>query len=271
MYLFFRGLIHMIDKNLIETASRVNLADYLISRGEELKKAGNGYILKQHDSLRFFKNTFNWYSRGLKGNSINFLCMYYGMTFPEAVNELCRFANVTPAVNQDFKRVIAYLCKKRGLDYELVTALIKNKLLYQDAKGNCNFVIRDWDEQPIGQEIVGTGDTSYKQITIHAGYGFHIYCGEPAYALFFESAIDLLSFYQLYHEKLTHHVLISMGGLKSSVVDTVLSLGGINICFCVDNDKAGDDFIKRYGSFNNFRTKFVKDWNELLLNTKKLR
>lgn len=259
----------MIDKNLIEIASRVNLVDYLMSRGEQLKKAGQGYTLKQHDSLRFYKNTFHWYSKCLQGNSIAFLCLYYKMTFPEAVNELCRFVNVTPAVNQDCKRVIAYLCKKRGLDYSLVTALINDNLLYQDTRGNCNFVIRDWCRHPIGQEIVGTGDKRYKQITTHSGYGFYILLGEPTDVLFFESAIDLLSCYQLYHKKFTHHVLISMGGLNPSVVDSVLSLGSdCRIWICVDNDKAGDDFIKRFGNARTFRPKGAKDWNELLLNIK---
>ena len=262
----------MIDKNLIETASCVNLADYLMSRGERLKKVGQGYTMMQHDSLRFYKNTFNWYSKCLQGNSISFLCLYYKMTFPEAVNELCRFSNITPAVSNDSRRVIAYLCKKRGLDYALVTTLIKNNYLYQDTRGNCNFVIRDWDEHPIGQEIVGTGDTRYKQITTHSGYGFHILRGEPTDVLFFESAIDLLSCYQLYHEKFTHHALISMGGLNSSVVDEVLShVADFRIWLCVDNDKAGDDFIIRFSSLRTFRAKCAKDWNEFLLNTKKLR
>ncbi|MDE6501503.1 MAG: DUF3991 and toprim domain-containing protein [Ruminococcus sp.] len=259
----------MIDKNLIEIASRVNLADYLIARGEHLKKVGQGYVMIEHDSLRFYENTFNWYSKGQKGNTINFLCLYYDITFSQAVNELCRFSNVTTTTSQDSKRVIAYLCKKRGLDYNLVTALIKNKYLYQDSRGNCNFVIRDWDKYPIGHEIVGTGDTRYKQITSHSGYGFYIMIGKPTDVLFFESTIDLLSCYQLYHEKFTHHVLVSMGGLNPSVIYNVLSLSDdFKIWLCVDNDKAGDNFIKRIQSAfiqsKVFRPKDFKDWNDCL-------
>lgn len=228
----------------------------------------------------FFGNTFNWYSRGEKGNSIVFLRLYYGMTFSDAVNELCRFSHISPAVSApehtafycpfdnktaDERRVLAYLCKKRGLKSDLIISLIKNGLLYQDSRGNCNFVIRDWDEQPIGIEIVGTGSTRYKQITVHSGYGFHIICGEPADVLFFESAIDLLSCYQMYKEKFTHHALISMGGLNPSIIHEVLSLSdNLRVWLCVDNDKAGDDFIKRFSSFKTFRAKGTKDWNDLL-------
>lgn len=271
----------MFNKEIIDTASHVNLADYLMSHGEDLKKSGQGYTLKQHDSLRFYKNTFHWYSKNLRGNSINFLRLYYGMTFTDAVNELLRFANVSPVENSTFqdrgydeRRVIAYLCKKRGIRNDIVIHLIKRGLLFQDEKGNCNFVIRDWDEQPIGSEIVGTGNTRYKQITTHAGFGFHIICGNPDDVLFFESAIDLLSCYQLYQKDFTHHALVSMGGLNSSLINDFLSLGavGTRIWLCVDNDKAGDDFINHVKQlsvpFKVFRTKNVKDWNEFLLKIK---
>lgn len=275
----------MIDKKMIAIASHVNLAEYLISRGEDLKKCGQGYTLKQHDSLRFYGNTFHWYSKSEKGDSIKFLCMYYHMTFYSAVKELLRFSNVSPAISApeeskfsfpfndkscDERRVLAYLCKKRSLKSEIIFSLIKQGLLYQDTRGNCNFVIRDWDEQPIGIEIVGTGDTRYKQITTHSGYGFHIICGQPDSILFFESAIDLLSFYQIYHNSITHHALVSMGGLNSSVLNGVLSLSpDLNIWLCVDNDEAEDDFIIQVKQlsipFKVFRTKSFKDWNELLM------
>lgn len=275
----------MIDKKMISIASHVNLAEYLISRGENLKKCGQGYTLKQHDSLRFYGNTFHWYSKSEKGDSIKFLCLYYHMAFYSAVKELLRFSNVSPAISApqeskfsfsfndkscDERRVLAYLCKKRCIRSDIVISLIKNGLLHQDSRGNCCFLIRDWDGQPIGFEIVGTGDTRYKQITSHSGYGFHILCGQPDSVLFFESAIDLLSFYQIYQNKLTHHALVSMGGLNSSLLSEVFSLSNdLKIWLCVDNDEPGDDFIIQVRQhsipFEVFRPKVVKDWNDLLM------
>ncbi|MBQ5564042.1 MAG: DUF3991 domain-containing protein, partial [Clostridia bacterium] len=49
-----------------------------------------------------------------------------------------------------------FQCKRRGLENRLIFALIKQGKLWQDTNGNCNFVITDWNEQPIGAEIVGT-------------------------------------------------------------------------------------------------------------------
>lgn len=255
----------MIDQYSIGTASRVDLAAYLISRGECLKKAGHGFVMANHDSLRFYKNTFHWYSRGIKGNSINFLCLYYRMTFPEAVGELNRYCGFSSIGFQDVNRVIAYLCKKRRLDYQLVNSLIRRGMIYQDEKGNCNFVVTDWNGHTIGAEIVGTGNTRYKQITFQGSHGFHFTVGEPTDVLFFESAIDLLSCYQMFRKKFTHHAFISMGGLKPSVVDTVLSFGDNLIPWlCVDNDKGGNDFINHFSTLNVFRPKGFKDWNDAL-------
>ena len=273
----------MIDQELIRQARQTNLVAYLMERGEVLKRVGANFVHKEHDSLYVKDNMFIWYSQQKQGNSIDFLMLYYGMTFEEAVKELT--GTVLPTIQQpkstykppqatqrasNEKRVIAYLCKRRGLENRLVFSLITQGKLYQDTKGNCNFVICDWNEQPIGTEIVGTGDTRYKQITIHSGYGFHLICGEPTEALYFESAIDLLSCYQMFKDKFTHHILISMGGLNNSIIfELQRQMPNLNHWLCVDNDNAGTNFVNdmhKHIKLHTFRPpqKF-KDWNEWLL------
>lgn len=272
----------MINQELIRQARQANLVAYLMNRGEALKRVGANFVHKEHDSLYVKDNMFIWYSQQKQGNSIDFLMLYYGMTFEEAVKELT--GTVLPTIQQpkstykppqatqrasNEKRVIAYLCKRRGLENRLVFSLITQGKLYQDTKGNCNFIICDWQEQPIGAEIVGTGDTRYKQITIHSGYGFHLICGEPTEALYFESAIDLLSCYQMFQEKFTHHILVSMGGLNNSVVfELQRQMPNLNHWLCVDNDNAGINFIndiQKHIKTHTFRPpKKFKDWNEWL-------
>lgn len=275
----------MIDQELVQKARQTNLVAYLMNRGEPLKPVGSNYIHREHDSLYIKDNMFVWYSQDKKGNSIDFLILYYGMTFKQAIEALT--GTQLPAVPEppqkrtqsrqratDEKRVIAYLCKRRGLKNSLIFALIKQDKLWQDTNGNCNFEITDWNEQPIGAEIVGTGDTRFKIVTEHSGYGFHLVLGEPTEALYFESAIDLLSCYQIYQERLTHHILVSMGGLNSSVIyELKKRKPNINIWLCIDNDKAGEKFIadiKQQLDVHTFRppTKH-KDWNEYLLNLPK--
>lgn len=272
----------MISQDLIRQARQTSLVAYLMSREEQLKRVGANYVFKEHDSLYIKDNMFVWYSQQKQGNSIDFLMLYYGMKFDVAVSELTR--TTLPTISQEEqkppqpsskadneKRVLAYLCKTRGLENRLIFALIKQEKLYQDNKGNCNFVICDWQEKPIGTEIVGTGDTRYKQITIHSGYGFHQTYGIPTEALYFESAIDLLSCYQMFQNKLTHHILVSMGGLNSSIIHELrATMPYLNHWLCVDNDIAGSNFIKEIRQnikdTHTFRPpKNFKDWNEWLL------
>lgn len=274
----------MIEQELIKQARQTNLVAYLLNRGEPLKRIGKNYTHKNHDSLFIKDNMFIWYSQQKQGNSIDFLMLYYGMKFNEAVKELT--GTILPKIQQsgmvyktpqatqrasNEKRVIAYLCKKRGLKNSLIFALIKQGKLYQDTKGNCNFIICDWNKQPIGAEIVGTTDIRYKQITIHSGYGFHIIIGQPKKALYFESAIDLLSCYQMFQHKFTEHILVSLGGLNNSVIMELQDNNPtLEHWLCVDNDQAGNNFITEIRQHINdihiFRPpKNFKDWNEWLL------
>ena len=162
------------------------------------------------------------------------------------------------------------LCESR-----IIFSLIKQGKLYQDTNGNCNFVITDWSEKPIGEEIVGTGDTRYKLISTHSGYGFHITYGDPSDILYFESAIDLLSCYQIHQDKFTHHLFVSMGGLNSSVIHELYRLKpNLKHWLCVDNDTAGMNFIaemnKEIRGLHTFQPpKTYKDWNEYLCETGK--
>lgn len=274
-----------VKQDLIRQARQTSLVAYLMSRGEPLKRIGKNYVHKEHDSLYIKDNMFVWYSRDRKGNSIDFLMLFYGMTFRQAVEELTGTSlsvlsepqQERPQFRQktgNERRVIAYLCKRRGIESRIVFNLIAQGKLYQDSNGNCNFVIADWNEQTIGAEIVGTGDIRYKQITVHSGYGFHLTYGEPTEALYFESAIDLLSCYQIFKDKFTHHILISLGGLNSSIIfELQRQRPSLNHWLCIDNDTAGTNFInemtKQIRFLHIFRPpKQYKDWNEYLMSKK---
>lgn len=132
----------MINKDTIRQARQTDLVAYLINRGEPLKRVGANYVHREHDSLYIKANMFVWYSQGKKGNSIDFLMIYYGMTFKQAVEALTGAELPTPNYTPqertaspqratDEKRVIAYLCKRRGLENRLIFALIKQGKLWQ--------------------------------------------------------------------------------------------------------------------------------------------
>ena len=135
----------MINQSLIIQARQSNLATYLLNKGEPLKRVGKNYTHKQHDSLYIKDNMFVWYSQDKKGNSVDFLMIYYGMTFKQAVEALTGAELPTPNYTPqertaspqratDEKRVIAYLCKRRGLENRLIFALIKQGKLWQECQ-----------------------------------------------------------------------------------------------------------------------------------------
>jgi hypothetical protein len=295
----------MDKKDTIKKARQANLADYLLSRNEPLTKSGHRYRHKDHESLVFTQNAYYWNSRQEHGNAIDYLTKHLNMTFKEAVEEL---TSTIPYVDQDqsrprpsvptrtdlsiksdCKRAIAYLNKTRNIDYSVINSLLKSKHLYQEANTN-NIVFPIYNEcgEYVGAEIQGTlSKKRFKGVAAGSkhGYGFNVrYSADNTfdYALFFESAVDLLSFIDLKtnHEKKTldHCILISMCGLKSAVIKNTLTAyrprkEKIQTVICIDNDTAAANFIEdlaaqRIDHLDRRPNQLYKDYNEQLVSVK---
>lgn len=273
-----------LSPSMIDKAAHANLIAYCQSHGIELKREGKEFIIKDNDSIYISINQpWLWYrhSTGEGGKAVDFAMKYLGMPFRDAVFEMLGklpdvdiepSSNVAykPDYHTDQKRVIAYLCKRRRLDYSIVTSLIRENKLRQDTHGNCSFIIRDRSGKEIAAELHGTGDTRFKgQATEQQGYGFEIAVGAVVeWVVYTESAIDLVSLYQLYKGRLNNTLLVSMGGLKAAVVENYRSLyPNAKHCLAVDNDERGNKFAAE--SYPNFVRKIpvepFKDWNAQLL------
>ena len=269
-------------------ARQADLAAYLIARGEQLKPSGAGrYRHAQHDSLVFTGNAYYWNTRKEHGNAIDFLQRFYEMSFREAVAELTngaatgvalppaeqkRFNFADIELAPDMERVLLYLNKTRGLSVELIAELIRRRQLFQEAQTN-NVLFPIYNGGAIvGAEVVGTmPEKRFKGIKNGSKYGcgYNLsFGGKTAYALFFESAIDLLSFVDLAHMRgkdLAGCRLISMMGLKQNIIDhTMQELEGAQPFLCVDNDEAGQNFVKAVGLPARLPAPGFKDWNDWL-------
>lgn len=288
-----------ISNDLVRLAAQISITEILHQNGEKIKKVGNYFTLIDHDSLRIKNNLFYWNSINMGGNTVQFVMYYYQLTFIDAVNYIlerntsiksCSPYKKTEKQMREYKitnfeesqtvnRAIAYLCNTRKISYSIVKELILKKLIYQDGNGNVVFKILNENNDFVGGEVRGTCTYKpYKGILAGSNqcYGFNIVCGFPRKAMFFESAIDLISFYELFRHKLNSHVLISLSGLKETILHESLSRYDIeygNTYLCVDNDDAGNHFIERIKQMNGkikvYRPfKKEKDWNELLINLK---
>ncbi len=300
----------------LRTARNTNLVDFLSRQGEELKKVGQSeYTMKAHDSMRINGNKFYWNSRDFGGNAIDFCIKYYGMSFQDSVNRLLAYngynlyedLQVQPVPkpreqpkkeNKEEKkpeepekplpnpldtktnRIYAYLTKTRGISPNVVGELIFDGLIAQDIRGNAVFKIFDSEGNLSGAEINGTlSDSRFKELTEKKGNTFVINPTgkKPERAIFFESAIDAISYYDLHRNETA--LLVSMAGLKHQAVLNVMNRYGIKAENCLissDNDEKGIEFQKKMkdeyninaypitadGRFNLYEN--IKDWNDLL-------
>lgn len=292
-----------ITDEQIDRANTVNLPQFLMANGFDLKKVGREYVWKEHDSLRIKDNSpgerGKWFrfSTDEGGDNINFVQQYMGKSFVEAVELLNGESYVRDYVpshsydhkpkdsekvdivineNDDCKRVFGYLCGTRGLDYDMISELVKSGKIAQEQKtGNVVFKIFDENNKLVGVEKVGTStEHKFKSIATGSasGYGFEVCKGNGENALFFESSIDMLSYLQMYGSQLENHRLVAMMGVKPSIVLDTMERYGIlseNVFLCSDNDKAGNEFAERLiESFPQMKRVFpdsrYKDWNDML-------
>lgn len=286
-----------------EKANLVNLPKFLMSHGFDLKKVGREYVWKDHDSLHIKDNgpgeRGQWFRfrENKGGDNIGFLREYMDMSFIDAVEALtgehidrtytpsrtyeskpvqqtARELSLAEADNS--RRVFAYLCKTRGLDYDMLSALVKKGTISQEEKtGNVLFKYFGTDGKVIGAEKVGTStEHKFKGIATSSagGHGFEVVRGTGEKAFFFESAIDMLSYLQMHDQELDNCRLVSMMGVKPSIVlDTMLrhNIAAENVFLCSDNDTAGNEFAQRlqeqYPDMKRIITPDTyKDWNDML-------
>ena len=286
-----------------ERAAYVNLPQFLIAHGFDLKKVGREYVWKDHDSLHIKDNgpgeRGQWFRfrENKGGDNIGFLREYMDMSFIDAVEALtgehidrtytpsrtyeskpvqqtARELSLAEADNS--RRVFAYLCKTRGLDYDMLSALVKKGTISQEEKtGNVLFKYFGTDGKVIGAEKVGTSTVhKFKGIATGSagGHGFEVVRGTGEKAFFFESAIDMLSYLQMHDQELDNCRLVSMMGVKPNIVlDTMLrhNISPENVFLCSDNDTAGNDFAQRlqeqYPDMKRVITPDTyKDWNDML-------
>ncbi|WP_181977010.1 MULTISPECIES: toprim domain-containing protein [Ruminococcus] len=180
---------------------------------------------------------------------------------------------ITLHESTDLSRTMHYLHNGRGLSIASLEKLTAEGRLSQEGKtGNAVFKIFDENGLLVGAEKVGTSNVRFKSFDKGAadGYGFEIVSGKPANTYFFESAIDAVSFADLYPERRDYR-LVSMAGVKPSVVTETMQRYAIspeNIYLCTDNDKTGNEFaeklIARYPAMKRVTPNGAKDWNDIL-------
>lgn len=289
------GYVYFTDEQK-QRANAVDLEDFLTRQGEKLLRSGREKRLDSDHSITVRGN--KWYDHASEkgGLAIDFVQMFYGSSFPDAVTMLLNGEQgqayrpseqrrpepqvpfALPEANRNMRRVFAYLTKTRCLDQNVVSVFARAKLIYEDAQFH-NAVFVGVDANGIARHAHKRG--TYTQGEPFKGnvdgcdprYSFH-FTGQSDTVYAFEAPIDLLSFISIYQRDWQQHSYVSLCGVAEHALLQLLAdnpqITRIGLCF--DNDKAGIQAIERikgilmergYGNGNVFPfLSQLKDWNK---------
>lgn len=231
------------SRDILDVANELNM---------ELFREGRDYRWKEHDSLVITpdKNVWNWFSRHQGGDVISLVEVMKEVDFNQAINFLNdgRFKErtVMERVQEPFSYYLApyeqpfeaardYLQNQRGLSAETIDFFLEKGVLAQanaKVKGSIEPVIVfksfDFSGEILGATLQGIEENREKWT--ERGYakkimpnsdgltGLHVDIGQPNRLIFAESAIDLMSYYELHKDSLQDVRLVSMDGLKEGVI-----------------------------------------------------
>ena len=230
----------------IKAVKQKAILDVAESLGYSFRRlSGHIYEHPDHDSFRIFAdtNTFKWFSRDIQGDVIDFVQLVAGVTFKEAVSYLetgdFEQAKLIEDTYQPFQYYLreepfqqarTYLNEVRCLSDQIINTFGRQGLLAQATyQTESVLVFKSYDHNGVLQAASLQGlvkneekhDRGYLKKIMkgshgHVGISFDI--GNPKRLIFCESVIDMMSYYQLHQKQLSDVHLISMEGLKLSVI-----------------------------------------------------
>ena len=275
-------------------ANAVDLEDFLLRRGERLIPSGHDKRLASDHSVTIRGS--EWYDHEIRqgGRAIDFVRMYDGCSFQEAVTKLLNGEQgqafrpakerkseppkpfALPPVHHSMRRVYAYLMKQRHIDRDIITHFERAGTLYEDAEyHNAVFVGTDEHSVPRHAQKRSTNSCG-RAIKLNvegseARYSFH-HLGDDGDLYVFEAPIDLLSYLTLHPENWQHHSYVACCGTSYEPVRWMLRQMETPqmVSLCLDHDRAGERGSERmaeqiaseFGIPTRRLISEQKDWNE---------
>ena len=239
-------------KERVEHARSRAILDVANELHMELVRSGRDYRWKEHDSMVISpeKNMWNWFSHHQGGDVISLVETMKEVNFNQAIDFLNDgsfkeftaiervqepFSYYLEPYEQPFEAARSYLKDQRGLSDETIDFFLEKGVLAQaNAKVNDSiepvvvFKSFDFSGEMVGATLQGIEENWEKWPK--RGYvknivrnsdgitGMHVDIGQPNRLIFAESAIDLMSYYELHKDNLQDVRLVSMDGLKEGVI-----------------------------------------------------
>lgn len=278
-----------------ERARRTDLANFLISQGEKVKKSGSEY--EWLDGLQ--KVTIRghlWYHQYEQkgGDAVDFVRRFYNKDYAEAVEMLLNNCDgqivnsqitererkpfILPARNDRMSRVFSYLLLTRGIDKDVLYEFVRRKMIYESSDfHNAVFVGYDSNGKPRHAHKRGTVTSNPYKGNVAGSqpeFSFHWH-GTSDKMFLFEAPIDMLSYISMHKENWQEHSYAASCSVSDRVLFQCLKDNPNikNVFLCFDNDEAGQTANKRIvDKLNSMNIKseilipIHKDWNEDILN-----
>ena len=236
----------------VEYARSRDILDVASELSMELVRSGRDYRWKEHDSMVISpdKNMWNWFSRHQGGDVISLVETMKEVNFNQVIDYLNDgsfkeytavervqdpFSYYLDPYEQPFDAARTYLKEQRGLSDETIDFFLDKGVLAQaNAKVNGSiepvvvFKSLDFSGEIVGATLQGIEENWEKWP--ERGYaknivrnsdgitGLHVDIGQPNRLIFAESAIDLMSYYELHKDSLQDVRLVSMDGIKEAVI-----------------------------------------------------
>ena len=275
-------------------ANAVDLEDFLLRRGERLISSGHDKRLASDHSVTICGS--EWYDHEVKkgGHAIDFVRMYDGCSFQEAVTKLMNGEQgqifrpakerkpeppkpfALPPAHHSMRRVYAYLMKQRHIGRDIITHFARAGTLYEDAEYH-NAVFVGTDEHGVPRHAQKRSTNSWgRAIKLNvegseARYSFH-HLGDDGDLYVFEAPIDLLSYLTLYPEDWQRHSYVACCGISYEPVRWMLTQmeAPQMVSLCLDHDRAGErgnarmaeQIASEFGIPTRRLISEQKDWNE---------
>ena len=257
--------IHFTDTQKL-AAKQTDLAAFLKSRGEQIKRCGSEYEWAGHHITLRGNQFYDQYAQH-GGTAVDFVREQYGLSYPEAVQTLlgakAAAAPVSeyrqkeqqpfelPPKNDNMCRVYAYLIKQRQIDRNVLSHFTHRGLIYEDAQyHNAVFVGTDRDGHPrhAHKKSTSLNNSSFRanQTGSEAAFSFH-HVGTSDTVYTFEAPIDMLSFISLYLKGWQKDSYVALCSVADHALFRLLDDNPNirKIVLCLDNDRAGRQAMDR--------------------------
>ena len=250
-----------------EQARRTDLASFLISQGEKIRRSGTEYEWLDGSQKVTIRGNL-WYHQYEQngGDSVDFVRRFYNKDYVEAIQFLLNGSGgqiITsppiekatkpfelPARNRSMSRLFSYLLLTWGIDKDILFEFIRQKMIYESADyHNAVFV---------GYDLSGKHRHAHKRGTVKNNpYKRNVAGSQPEYSFhwhgtsnkiyLFEAPIDMLSFISMHKDNWKKHNYAASCSVSDRVLFQCLkdnkNIKYVYLCF--DNDEAGQTANKR--------------------------